>query len=807
MDNGKKNFLVCPKCLTALPAEVPHSSYCCSHCRHEWQAPETALGSAYFASLDELEIYLSDPAGETFLLKDFPAVIGRNTEFKALQTNVSVSRQHCTIDFDRETGLFSVTPFKTGGGTYLNGKPLRPEEPAVISPGDMLVLAGVVLNLNCRFSNENPVQGKNTEVVSGIRLPQDGGLCFIALTEQGTLTVVHKYTENAIVAITHNHDSGEWKALALDRSKIAINGNAFIEQVLKGGETIVINGSSFEFDIQDATLESTLSETGADLDLQNLKVGYGKDIVLDNITCSIPSGKLTAIIGQSGCGKSTLIKVLSGQKKPIAGKIVVSGKADPNYSHWARQHLAIVPQFDVVHDELTVRQCIEYAADIRLGRVVNGKLKDSIVEKAIRETELENYASHYVSDLSGGQRKRVNIAVEAVGRPQVLLLDEPTTGLDYATEKQIIVGLRQMSRQGKTVVFVTHSLATIEAADHVIVLKATRYGARVAAEGTPGEVQRTIGIESWEELYSKLKKAAAAKEIPEAKVKNLVRKTPGISSLLARYLTIWLNNWFSSALLLLGLPFLLGLLIRCAVAIDAPLGTDRLVFGLVAMFWVGMNQSVREIVKEKTIFIQERSHGISSFSYLLSKMLFFFFLTLPQALLMTVPIMLFNINAQSASEHFIQLHQLEYCSFADVLPMMWFAGFIGCLLGLLFSAISMFLKKGEVAAVLFAVIATLPQLLFSAKVLPDGLAKPLKSEHFWQFICWNEKAPVAEIFSYFTFSRYLFLPLDAISTRQSSVVVAQSFFFNCGILTMAALIIIVLTWLVLSLFYDWTTEH
>ena len=496
MSNGKKSFLVCPKCLTAYPAEAPHSSYFCDHCHHEWLAPKIGLDGAYFASIDELNIYLADPSGETFRLKEFPAVIGRNSEFRVLQTNVSVSRQHCTIDFDPDTGLFSVTPFKTGGGTYLNGKLLRPDESAVISPGDMLVLAGVVLKLKCCFAKENAIRGSNSKVLPGIKLPREDGLFFLSLTEQGTLQAAQKRTDGTIAAFMHKLDSDEWRALAIDRSRISINGNAFIEQKLNGGETFVIDGNSFEFNISDATLEAAKSETGAELDIRDLRVGYGKDIVLDNISCSIPSGKLTAILGQSGCGKSTLIKVLSGQKKPKEGKITVSGTEDPNYPEWACQQLALVPQHDVVHDELTVRQCIEYAADIRLGHSVNGKLKDSIVDKAIRDTGLEDYSSHYIADLSGGQRKRVNIAVEAVGRPKVLLLDEPTTGLDYATEKQIIAGLRQMSRQGKTVVFVTHSLATIEAADHVIVLRATRYGARVAAEGTPADVQKAIGIES-----------------------------------------------------------------------------------------------------------------------------------------------------------------------------------------------------------------------------------------------------------------------------------------------------------------------
>jgi hypothetical protein len=273
----------------------------------------------------------------------------------------------------------------------------------------------------------------------------------------------------------------------------------------------------------------------------------------------------------------------------------------------------------------------------------------------------------------------------------------------------------------------------------------------------------------------------------------MLYKAPGMSALFSRYLSLWLNQPISSCVLLFGLPLLLGILIRLAVSVDAPIGTDRLLFAIVAMFWLGMNQSVREIVKEREIFLQEQAHHVSCLSYLLSKLTFFILVTFPQAILLTVPVLWLMVDGTGLG---IKIHQLT-CSFWVTLPVIWVAGIIGCTLGLLFSSFALFMKqKGEITAVLLAVVATLPQLLFSAKVIPNGLTK--KPEHFYTLICWNTAAPVAEFFSYLTFSRYLFVPLDSIS-RETDVV-AKSFTVNGIILAISTICMIIISLLLLEIY-------
>lgn len=794
-----RSFLVCPDCLQAYPAGMPRSEYSCRYCHHTWRPPINALGDIYFVSFDELCVSLTEVGGENFPLKTFPAIIGRDSEFRVLQHNLAVSRQHCMIDFDYSKGVFTVTPYRTRGGTYLNGQILSPGSPYIIFPDDSLVISGVVLSLQCCLNKEISTHSHESSFPSSdiVLTECKESLGYIDLLSEGRALFSHNRTQWSVAAVAYNHDLKIWRLFALNHKKICINASAFIEQKLIGGENVVIGNNNYVFNSEKSSFDAMIPENGVEVEVSHLSVGYDGKNVLGDISCRIPKKKLTAILGQSGCGKSTLIKVLSGQKQPQSGKILING-VEKNYSQWAEKHLSLVPQFDVIHYDLTVKQCIEYAADLRVGKKVDSSLKKAIVDKAIRDTELINCTSSFISELSGGQRKRVNIAVEAVGHPEILLLDEPTTGLDYATEKQIIAGLHRMSRQGETVLFVTHSLSTIEAADHVIVLKTSNNGSYVVAEGTPSEVQKAIGVDSWQDLYTRIDSKSSNGERIKS-VSSVAYRAPGMSILFSRYLMIWMNSPVSSIFLLLGLPLFLGLMIRSAVSIDAPLGTDRLIFGLVAMFWMGMNQTVREIIKERDIFLQEHAHHVSSASYLSSKLLFFLIVTFPQALLMTFPILWLNINSK---EFFLEFNQLT-CSFWSVFPMMWFAGFIGCVLGLFFSSLSLFIKKqGEIAAVLFSVIATLPQFLFSAKVLPNGLAKPLVPEHFYQFICWHENAHLAEILSYFTFSRYLFLPLDAISSGQSTAVTLKAFIFNGGILFITIISLFIATWLSLE-FFAW----
>lgn len=783
-------FLLCPKCGAATPAQEPQSRYRCRHCGHKWVSPQNSLNAAYLGGLEDVEVRLVAADGTGMRLPEFPAVVGRDTEFTPLQRNRYVSRRHCCIEYDAERCCFVVVAEKTPGGTCINGTPLAPGERCPLGPGDELLVANVPLHLECTFRR---VRGVPSSVPgrAACRFP---GMSPAYLSEgaDGRLQVSDRAGASD-VAVLSKVANGGWKILPLQRNNILLNGEAFVDAEIRGGETLCIAGAVYEYDAKDQELEPGRVSLGVDLDLRALAATYGEKTILAGLNCRIPRGKLTAVVGKSGCGKSTLIRLLSGLKAPASGSILVNGEQPADYEQWAGKHLSLVPQANTVHEDLTVLQNIGYAADIRMRRKMTPGLRQSIIDRVLRETGLEAYANQEVGSLSGGQQKRVNIAIEVVGNPDVLLLDEPTTGLDYATEMRIIGILQQMARQGRTILFVTHSLAALEAADHVLVLDNKGKGARVTAEGTPPAVLQDLDARSWGELYCKLMVEGDGEK---SKPKPIIR-IPWLSVLFSRQVAIWLNTPYSSAALLLGLPLLLGIMIRMAVSIDAPGGGDRMLFGLVAMFWLGMNQSVREIVKERNIFVQERSHHVSTTSYVFSKVLFFLLLSLPQAALLLSPLLWLNVNAEG---DWFMLGQLR-CTFSQAFPMFLLAGIVGSCLGLLGSALSLFVRsKGEVAAMLFAVIATLPQILFSSKVLPEGICKPSVAEHFYDWVLWHDGSRVAEWLSFGTFSRYLYVPLEAVATKQSAIVISHSYIFNCTILIGASLIMAVLIWLTLELY-------
>ena len=803
-------FLVCPKCLAARPDIERALGFRCDACRHKWEAPHASLAKAYYADRSEIDVTIVSDDGERLSAPAFPLVLGRDSEFLALQSNLSVSRRHCSIEYDQGTGSFLIYDLGTKAGTTVAGIPLAMNRPVVVRPGDEIRLAGVRLILNAHLNTTAP-ESESSATTPGEREVDLSGcspLGYLGIGQDGAVTATTQPSslKSVVGAVIASGDGEGWRLLTLRREAVRVNGEIVVERELMPSDQLRISGRFFTFNRARGRLEPELPNCGPGIVVRGLCISYDHKRVLANLNCSISPGRLTAIVGQSGAGKTTLIKVLCGLRQPDGGEVGIVGTATKvsDYSGWARQHFALVPQHDVVHVELTVTQCLDFAADLRLGTRISAAEKRERVEKAIRDTGLGGCEDQRIAELSGGQRKRVNVAAELIGTPEVLLLDEPSTGLDYVTERTIVAGLRLLSRQGRTVVYVTHSLATIDAADHVIVIAPGTDGATVLAEGPPLLVKRRLGADNWGEVFDRATKLQGGDRVPGSpadrpRLTRVLRaRLPRLVHLTARYAQIWQSNLWTSLATLVGLPLLLGMLIRLAVSIDGQVGKDRLLFGLVAMFWLGMNQSVREIVREKTIFLQEQANRVGCFSYLMSKTIFFTLVALPQAVLLSAPLKWLAVSNEGISFS----HDELICPWFLMIPVFWIAGILGCALGLLFSSVCLFLRqKGEIAAVQLVILATLPQFLFSAKVLPDGLTR--ESQDYYTFrLLYAADVRIPEFLSFFTLSRYLFVPLDAVSQRDPGVA-DKAFVFNGTILMVVGVVTLIITWLTLELFIEW----
>src|SRR3954447_4116766 len=218
-------------------------------------------------------------------------------------------------------------------------------------------------------------------------------------------------------------------------------------------------------------------------------------IGLDDISLTLEPGELTAVIGPSGAGKSTLLAALAGIGTATDGTVTFqSAEGTGNDSG-----VGFVPQDDVLHGELPLRRTLRYAATLRIA--APAAVIDAAVDEAMNTLGLATRGDTPVHSLSGGERKRANIAAEILSRPGVVFLDEPTSGLDPAAAADLIDGLHRMCADGSTVVFTTHSVEEIERSHHVVVLAP---GGRLVAVGTPSEVLHRAGTVSFADLYARL---------------------------------------------------------------------------------------------------------------------------------------------------------------------------------------------------------------------------------------------------------------------------------------------------------------
>ncbi|MCD9515601.1 Fe(3+) dicitrate ABC transporter ATP-binding protein FecE [Photobacterium carnosum] len=223
------------------------------------------------------------------------------------------------------------------------------------------------------------------------------------------------------------------------------------------------------------------------LKIQNLSVGYGKQMIISNLSVSIPKGKITALIGPNGCGKSTLLKTLIRINKPMAGDVLFDNESLSTYSDKTlARSLSLLPQILVSPEGITVRKLVEYGRSPYIshwGRL--GKDDQIIVKQAMHDTGILEYADQLVESLSGGQQQRAWIAMVIAQNTDIVMLDEPTTYLDMSHQVELMNLIRQMNAKGKTVIVVLHDLnQACRYCDHLIVLEQ----GRLVTEGSPDEV-------------------------------------------------------------------------------------------------------------------------------------------------------------------------------------------------------------------------------------------------------------------------------------------------------------------------------
>jgi len=230
--------------------------------------------------------------------------------------------------------------------------------------------------------------------------------------------------------------------------------------------------------------------------VHSLVVQRGKKEVLHGLDFTIPSGEVTGLLGPSGCGKSTLMRAIVGVQAGITGTIEVFGL--PAGSRPLRDRVGYVTQAASVYDDLSVLENLDFFA-----RVL-GVGRDR-VDASIDAVDLGGERDQVVGSLSGGQRSRASLAVALLGEPDLLVLDEPTVGLDPVLRQDLWAMFHRIADAGAGVLVSSHVMDEAERCDRLLLMRDGRF----IADGSPAEIKQKAGVDDIEDAFLSIVRGAA----------------------------------------------------------------------------------------------------------------------------------------------------------------------------------------------------------------------------------------------------------------------------------------------------------
>jgi len=535
---------------------------------------------------------------------------------------VSESTAFLRLDFGPD-GIWRAQVSSGGAEVFLNGDLLK--HPRPLQSGDLLQGEHWSADFHLEFPpplfNGQPF----TEVpIAGLGAISIGRQEAGEESEEDRIDLDPDLTQISRQHVVVGPREGRYMARDTSLAGATLNGQRFDERPLVVGDRLIVGPYSFEF--TGYSLRAVRPRIGAEIHASDVGVDAGGRTILDGVALQIPACSFVGILGGSGQGKSTLMTALCGIRPPTRGTVAIDGTA-----------VGYVPQDDIVHIELTVEQAIHHSAKLRLdARIAQAEIR-ALVDEIILRLGLEEHRHKQISRLSGGQRKRVSIATELLAKPAALFLDEPSSGLDPATEYHLMRLLRHLAAADCTVVCTTHVLGRAYLFDRLLFI----HGGRLVFDGTPEEAREFFQVESLDLVYIKLDESKESATELEARFHHWRESRGGKTELPARAadaapptrcgrgLAGHLGAFFTqlarlrditvsdrlALLYLLAQPVLIALLIGW-VAEDYVL---RVFLCLVAILWFGCSNGAQQIVKERPVFTREKICGVGTNPYLLSK--------------------------------------------------------------------------------------------------------------------------------------------------------------------------------------------
>ncbi|MFE9683914.1 FHA domain-containing protein [Streptomyces sp. NPDC006285] len=476
-------------------------------------------------------------------------------------------------------------------------------------------------------------------------------------------------------------------------------------------------------------------------------VDGGKQILKD-VSFGVPEKSLIAVIGPSGSGKSTLLKALTGYRPANQGDVLYDNRNLYKQFAELRQRIGLVPQDDILHKELTVKKALKYAAKLRFPADTTTQERDARIDEVLRELKLDVHKEKKVTSLSGGQRKRVSVALELLTKPSLIFLDEPTSGLDPGMDRDVMQLLRGLADDGRTVLVVTHSVAELAICDKLLVMAP---GGSVAYFGPPEEALNFFGYDTWADVFSAFENyrdydwagrwkgsqhyqmyaadidAVAPQSVHMPPPQSMRPPKPQgwfsqLSTLVRRYVSVIVSDKGFLALTVI-LPAVLGavslliepdktLLVNEKLqpnGLPVPNGTAATVLLILAVgaCFAGAANSVRELIKERVIYERERATGLSRSAYLMSKVIVLGVITMAQGALVGA----IGFTSRTIPDEGLILGGTVALELS--LPIMAL-GFTSMMFGLVISSLVKTAEKTMPLLVMFAII----QVVFTGCLFP-----------------------------------------------------------------------------------------
>lgn len=526
------------------------------------------------------------------------------------------------------------------------------------------------------------------------------------------------------------------------------------KEELNSGDVLNIGPFSFTFDGEALIRESGSATaeiicSGLCKQVTDRSTG-SKILILNDVSLVIKPREFTVIIGPSGGGKSTLLNALSGRSPATSGVVLVNGQNLYTHFDALKKSMALVPQKDVLHNELRLRKALLYTAKLRLPPDLGSEACAAIVDEYLETVTLTERQGTAIKDLSGGQVKRASLANEIISQPNLLFVDEATSGLDEHTDGEIMQIFRQIAEDGKTVVCITHNLTNVEKYCHKVVILAP--GGYLAFIGTADEAIRYFDIRTLGDVYIKLRDRApeewkkrfaatpgyrqmygevkqhdsdSSRKIGERRRQSFTQKSAiflrQLILLAERGWEIQLSDLRSLSVMVLQCVFIAALM--CILFGEIPAAgyglqieaeradfCARVIFLLtISSYWFGCNNAAKEIVKDKEIYERERDVCLNVISYYTAKLLMLAVMTVIQVVLLLYLVGIYTGLPGTFSSQVISISLIGIC---------------GVCTGLLISTIS----KNTDMAVTLVPVAIIPQVILAGLIWPiDGFAEFLSN--------------------------------------------------------------------------------